>query len=77
MTSGQPAAGNAVATPATVHNSGLILPATAPEFQRGLPKGSGQHFPTEFRAVFPTSGTFSFGCSLHAAIGMRGGVSVG
>jgi plastocyanin len=76
MTETQAAPGNAVATAATVHNSGLILPAAAPEFQRGLPKGSGRHFPTEFRAVFPTSGTFSFGCSLHPAIGMRGGVSV-
>jgi len=76
MTSGQPAVADTVATPATIHNSGLILPAHAPEFQRGLPKGSGRHFPAEFRAVFPASGTFAYGCSLHAAIGMRGGVTV-
>ena len=76
MTEQQRAPADVVATPATVHNSGFLVPSTAPESHRGLPKDSGRHFPSEFRAVFPLSGSYPFGCSLHAAIGMRGGVNV-
>jgi plastocyanin len=76
MTAGQHAPGDVVATPTTIHNSGLLVPSTAPEFQRGLPKGSGRHFPAEFRALFPVVGDYALGCSLHAAVAMRGGVTV-
>jgi plastocyanin len=59
------APGNAVVTPTTFHNSGVMIPPDRPERLRGKPQGSGEHLPSEFDASFPVPGTFPYRCQLH------------
>lgn len=71
-----PAPGNAVLTPTTYHNSGMMIAADAPERLRGKPPGSGEHFPSEFDALFPVPAedAFSYRCNIHPL--MTGSISV-
>lgn len=71
-----PAPGNAVATPATYHDSGLMWSEDAPETARGRPAGSGQYFPHRFVAEFPTVGDFAYACTIYGADFMQGTIHV-
>ena len=63
MAQGQPAPLDLVATPTTVHNSGIVLDAALPaEFTR---RPDGSHFPSTFGARFPNAGTFTYACYAH------------
>jgi plastocyanin len=73
MTEGHPAPGNAVLTPASYHDSGLLLPERVPKNFRTLPNGAG--LPSSFDADFPAPGTFSFQCDVHLAP-MNGSINV-
>ncbi len=72
-----PAAGGAVTSPLTVHSSGILADATAPDRLRGRPAGSGVRWPADFTASFPLSflGSFSYRCQVHPDI-MGGSVTV-
>jgi plastocyanin len=62
----QPAPGNAVLTEASWHHSGVLAPAD----QRG-----DWHIPTEFEAIFPVPGEFTYRCYIHPEV-MTGSVIV-
>lgn len=61
----QRAPNDEIATAGVVHNSAILVPGSAPEFYRGLPPGSGRHFPSTFEAAFPVAGSFTYGCEIH------------
>jgi plastocyanin len=69
------APGNAVVSPATVHNSGLMIDSRLPERMRGRPR-SGVHFPSRFEATFPVPGTYTYRCMIHSEV-MIGSITVG
>jgi plastocyanin len=73
MTSAHPAAGNAVLTPATYHDSGWLAPAREPKSFNKLPDGGG--LPSTFDAEFPAAGEFSYACDVHGDF-MTGTVTV-
>lgn len=74
MTTAHPAPGNIVGTPATYHDSGLLVPPGAPASFRTLPD-TGRELPATFEAEFPVAGSFSFECNVHVDP-MTGGVAV-
>lgn len=62
------APGDLVATPATFHNSAVIVDQRLPEWYRtyeGDGGSSGGEFGSEFEAVFPSPGVFEYACALH------------
>lgn len=61
----QRAPGDAVVSPGTVHNSGIMIEGRLPDRMRGAPAGSGEHFPSEFEATFPVPGTYTYRCLIH------------
>jgi plastocyanin len=61
----QRAPDDAVVSPATVHNSGIMIERRLPDRMRGRPAGSGKHFPSEFEATFPVPGTYTYRCLIH------------
>ena len=72
----QRAPGDAVVSPATLHNSGIMIRGALPERLRGRPAGSGNLFPTEFEATFPVPGTYNYRCLMHWDF-MAGSITVG
>jgi plastocyanin len=70
----QRAPGDLVATPATYHNSALLLPAAAPSYLATNPNTHAR-FPSVFDAKFPAAGSFTYSCLLHGTA-MTGQVSV-
>jgi plastocyanin len=74
MTRGHPAPGNQVMTPATYHDSGLLIPRGSSMGMRRLPD-TGRVLPWTFEAEFPNTGSFKFECNLHADV-MTGSVNV-
>jgi plastocyanin len=74
MTTGHPARNDEVATPATYHDSGLLLPQRADRGMRVLPD-TGRVLPSTFDAQFPNAGTFKFECNLHTDV-MTGSINV-
>ncbi|HEX9713477.1 MAG TPA: hypothetical protein VGB52_13120 [Actinomycetota bacterium] len=64
MTAATPAPGGLVLTPATVHDSGILIPPGAPANFRELP-GSGRVLPASFEGTFPLPGDFPFECNVH------------
>lgn len=63
MTSVNAAPGNEVATPATYHDSGMLIPPLAPDGFRALPGGG--ELPDSFEAEFPNPGSFVYECNIH------------
>jgi plastocyanin len=57
--------GDAVVSPATVHNSGIMIDPVLPERMRGRPPGSGSYFASGFEASFPVPGTYAYRCLIH------------
>jgi plastocyanin len=74
MTRGHPAPGNRVLTPATYHDSGLLVAKGSSRSFRVLPD-TGRTLPSTFEAEFPTPGAFKFECNLHVDL-MTGSVDV-
>ena len=74
MTRGHPAPRNQVLTPATYHDSGLLVPRGASIGMRKLPD-TGRMLPSGFSAAFPAAGSFTFECNLHTDL-MTGSVNV-
>lgn len=70
------APGDAVVSPGTFHNSGIMIHGALPERMRGKPPGSGEHFPSEFEATFPVPGTYTYRCLIHWDF-MGGSITVG
>jgi plastocyanin len=68
------APGDQVLTPASYHDSGLLVPKRASSGFRKLPDTSAT-FPSAFDAEFPAAGTFKFECNIHVDL-MTGSVSV-
>lgn len=66
---------DAVVTPVTDHDSGLMFAADGPAWVRDRPDGTGP-LPDVFRAEFPADGGFAFRCRVHPAV-MTGSVRVG
>lgn len=66
---------NDAVTPATLHNSGLMIGGHLPERMRGRPAGSGRHFPSDFEATFPLPGTYVYRCLMHYGF-MSGSITV-
>jgi plastocyanin len=64
-----------VVSPATVHNSGIMIDGALPERMRGRPPGSGEHFPSQFEATFPVPGTYAYRCLIHWEF-MSGSITV-
>ena len=64
MTEGHPAPDNQVLTPATYHDSGLLIPQASSKGFRFLPD-TGRELPSSFDAGFPAAGTFTFECNIH------------
>ena len=73
MSHPQAAPDDAVLSPATFHNSGILIPAKNPPAYRN--RGDGTQFPHEFVANFPTPGTFTYKCLGHPDF-MAGTVTV-
>ena len=73
MTRGHPAPGNQVLTPATYHDSGLLIPRGSSMGMRKLPD-TGRMLPSTFEAEFPNAGSFAFECNLHPDL-MTGSVN--
>ena len=71
----QRAPNDAVVSPATVHNSGIMVGGELPERMRGRPPGSGEHFPSDFEATFPVPGTYPYRCLIHWGF-MGGSITV-
>ena len=71
------APGGAVTGPLTVHSSGILAYATAPERLRGRPAGSGAHWPAEFEARFPLAflDGLAYRCQVHQDL-MGGSITV-
>jgi plastocyanin len=71
------APGGAVTSPLTVHSSGILAYATAPDRLRGRPAGSGQHWPASFEASFPLAflDSVAYRCQVHQDI-MGGSITV-
>jgi plastocyanin len=71
------AAGGAVTSPLTVHSSGMLVDAKAPDRLRGRPAGSGAHWPAEFEATFPLAflDSAAYRCQVHQDV-MGGSISV-
>lgn len=61
----QRAPGDAILSPATLHNSGIMISEGLPDRMRGRPAGSGEHFPSQFEATFPVPGTYTYRCLIH------------
>jgi hypothetical protein len=61
-------------TPATYHDSGLLIPRGSSMGMRRLPD-TGRVLPWTFEAEFPNTGSFKFECNLHADV-MTGSVNV-
>jgi plastocyanin len=59
------APGDLVVSPATFHNSGIMIDGALPERMRGLPPRSGVRFPSQFEATFPVPGTYTYRCMIH------------
>lgn len=74
MTQGRPAPGDQIVSPATYHDSGMLLPKRSSKGMRVLPD-TGRALPASFVAEFPVAGRFGFACNLHADI-MSGSVAV-
>jgi hypothetical protein len=74
MTHGHPAPSNQVLTPATYHDSGLLVPQRSSKGMRVLPD-TGRVLPATFEAEFPAPGEFTFECNLHVDL-MTGSVNV-
>lgn len=69
------APGDAVATPFTVHDSGLLTRSDV-ACRSTCDPWTGEPFPTSSRAVFPLEGTFSYVCLVHPEMGMAGSITV-
>lgn len=71
------APGGAVISPSTVHSSGMLAYATAPDRLRGRPAGSGEHWPVEFEASFPLAflDSVAYRCQVHQDL-MGGSITV-
>lgn len=63
-----------VTTPATYHNSGLMLAGDMPGWANSHPTQG--RWPSTFRAELPNTGTFTFNCLIHPQA-MEGSVIVG
>ena len=74
MTGGHPAPGGMVLTPATYHDSGMLVGRRLPKSFRTLPNG--EVLPSSFGASFPNAGEFHFACDIHGQF-MGGTVEVG
>ena len=67
---------DAVLTPATVHDSGLLAP-DGKLCRTGCDPWTGQRFPSRSpETTFPATGTFSFVCLVHPEWGMAGSITV-
>lgn len=66
---------DAVATPATVHDSGLLAPGNAP-CRSACDPWTGQRFANRSSASFPAAGTFAYICNVHPEWGMSGSITV-
>jgi plastocyanin len=65
-----------VATPATYHDSGILVPQGAPVWQSAKPAPATGSFESDFEAVFPVSPVgFEYACNIHPGF-MRGSISV-
>jgi plastocyanin len=60
---GTSAPGDAVLTPLTIHNSGVLAPEAQPDWAKNT--GSSGVFPSTFEASFPLPGDFSYACIVH------------
>ncbi len=67
---------DAVTSPGTLHNSGIMIVGDLPERMRGRPPRSGEHFPSQFEATFTVPGTYSYRCLIHWEL-MAGSITVG
>jgi hypothetical protein len=74
MIDSHPAIANAVTTPATYHDSGVLAPKRHPKSFKALPD-TGRVFPSSFDAEFPLPGEFTYECDIHAEV-MTGSISV-
>lgn len=66
---------DAVVSPATVHDSGVLARAGA-ACRTACDPWTGERFPSSSRAVFPAEGTFGYVCLMHPEWGMAGSVTV-
>lgn len=69
------ARGDAVTTPVTAHDSGLLVPWRA-ACRTSCDPWSGKRFASRSVAVFPNEGTFGYICLVHPEMGMAGAVTV-
>ncbi|HVL32547.1 MAG TPA: hypothetical protein VM600_03090 [Actinomycetota bacterium] len=75
MTQSTSAPNDQVATPATYHDSGLLVPEAAPGWARGVPSSPPRNLPSTWSASFPNAGTFDYACNLHTTF-MSGSITV-
>lgn len=74
MAEGTRAPGDEIATEATFHNSGTMIPADTPAWFRARPDRM-EDFPATFIANVSNLGTFDYACNVHAGV-MFGALNV-
>jgi len=75
MTSQTRALQDAVVSPLTVHDSGILVPQGAPPQFRNIPGATSSTMPVGFQAAFPAPGTFVYECNVHTEP-MTGSITV-